>query len=204
MLAVCDRPPPAVRIRPAPRYGLGVARDETADDELADAFAAGGDASLDAVYRRYGSLVHGYCVKTVGPERAGDATQETFVAAWRTRDRFDPTRGSLGAWLLGIARYKAIDQVRAVQRVDRLAQRVVELEAPRTGELAEVAEQLLVADALASLPERPREILELAFFSDLTHAQIAESTGYPLGTIKSDIRRALQRLRRDLESLDAL
>ena len=201
---MCDRPPPAVRIGHSPRYGLGVDAHDSADGELADEFAEGGDASLEAAYRRYGSLVHGFCVKAVGPERAADATQETFVAAWRSRERFDPTRGSLGAWLLGIARFKAIDQVRADERADRLVRRVVELEGTRSAELASVAEQLLVADALASLPERPRQVLELAFFSDLTHAQIAESTGYPLGTIKSDIRRALHRLRRDLESLDEL
>lgn len=207
MLAVCEQESttrfsaPVVTDRPAPGYVLHVATREDADDALASAFAAGRDDALEIAYQRYGSMIHGFCVKKIGATRAPDATQETFVAAWRTRERFDPERGSLAGWLMGIARFKALDEVRSRDRVERIDERAKVEVTPEPDDASEIAEQLLVADALSRLADRPREVVELAFFSELTHAEIAQKTGYPLGTIKSDIRRALQRLRIDLESV---
>lgn len=173
--------------------------DTEADDEdarLARAFAAGDERALAEAYERHGRLVHTLAARTVGPDRAADVTQETFIAAWRSRTNFDPAR-SLRAWLLGIARFKAIDATRVVARTpvpsgEDGPEPVVAAEVDRVGE------QLLVADALGELPERTRHLIELAFFGDLTHQQISDQQGIPLGTVKSDIRRGLQRLRRHL------
>lgn len=175
-----------------------------ADAELEAAFRAGGPDALDAAYRRYGRVVHGLARRLVGPELAKEVTQDVFVAAWQARERFDGARGSLGGWLVGIARHKIPDALRrerrAAARVDRAGQAVST--EPNPSEVDELAQRLLMADALSRLRPEVREIVELAFYSDLTHDQIAERTGRPLGTVKSQIRRSLATLRRHLEGID--
>lgn len=176
-----------------------IAMVDDTDDEvrLARAFASGDDRALAEVYDRHGRLVHTLAARTVGVDRAADVTQETFIAAWKSRGNFDPERGSLRAWLLGIARFKTIDATRAAVRAP-LPSGDTGPEPIEAADVDDLGEQLLVADALAELPERSRKLIELAFFGDLTHQQISDQQGIPLGTVKSDIRRGLQRLRRHL------
>lgn len=186
------------------RYSPAVAPGDDGDDVLATRFVDGDDSVLREVYERYGALVHGFCRKTLGDDLAGDATQEVFVAAWRSRHSYRPEKGELGGWLIGIARFKVIDQLRAARRRPVLTDDgTVEPEGGDPGAVDALADRLLVGQALDHLPERARSMLELAFYGDLTHAQISDTTGVPLGTVKSDIRRGLSRLRRHLESFDA-
>ena len=126
------------------------------------------------------------------------------MAAWSSRGRFDPDRGSLGGWLIGIARHKVSDALRRGHRVAALVERVDASgpSAPAPPAVDQVAERLLIADGLATLRPEVREVVEMAFYSDLTHEQIAAATGRPLGTVKSQIRRSLATLRRHLEGLD--
>jgi RNA polymerase sigma factor (sigma-70 family) len=176
--------------------------DRDADERMvASAFASGDERALRMAYDRWAPLVHTYCRRSLrDPLAAEDATQETFVSAWRSRDRFDPSKGSLPGWLLGIARYRVLDGHRKLRKVatpsDAASDQGV---APGDDRLAD---RMLLADALERLPDRSRQMIELAFFEDLTHSQIAERCGVPLGTVKSDIRRGLERLRRHLESDD--
>lgn len=176
-----------------------------ADDDLDDRFHAGAPGALEDAYRRYGRVVYSFCRRAVGPDMAEEATQETFVAAWRTSDRFDPRRGSLGGWLMGIARHKATDALRnrhrAEARVERA--RMAVAATPAAHDVDELAQRMLLVDGLGGLRPDARELVELAFYSDLTHEQIAEQTGRPLGTVKSQIRRSLHALRRHLEGIDA-
>jgi RNA polymerase sigma-70 factor (ECF subfamily) len=177
-----------------------------ADAELELAFAKGGDDALAAVYARYGRVVYSLARRTVGPEVAEEVTQDVFVAAWSSRDRYDPGRGSLAGWLIGVARHKVTDALRSQQRVTARVERAASVAGGTTAtppEVDQVAERLMVADGLAALRPEVREVVELAFYSDLTHEQIAERTGRPLGTVKSHIRRSLATLRRHLEGLDA-
>jgi RNA polymerase sigma factor (sigma-70 family) len=173
--------------------------------DLAARFAEGDDLALREAYDAYGGLVHHFCRRSLaGGADADDAAQQTFVAAWRTRERFDPERGSLAGWLLGIARHKVIDTLRASERrrglTDRARDEVAVAAPPTTATGPDaLADRLLLADALGRLPEDQRRTLELAFFDDLTHPQIAEVTGMPIGTVKSHIRRGLLRLRDRLE-----
>jgi RNA polymerase sigma-70 factor (ECF subfamily) len=181
------------------------------DDHLLDeAFAGGKPGALEAAYRRYGGLVHALARRGAGPDAADEVTQDVFLAAWRAAHRFDPSRGSLGGWLVGIARHKVADEVRRrmraadrLERVAALAPREEDGPAAGTPEVDRLAERLLVADGLGRLRPDVREVVELAFYSDLTHAQIAERTGRPLGTVKAQIRRSLAMLRRHLEGVDA-
>jgi RNA polymerase sigma factor (sigma-70 family) len=177
-----------------------------ADAELELAFAKGGDDALAAVYARYGRVVYSLARRTVGPEVAEEVTQDVFVAAWSSRDRYDPGRGSLAGWLIGVARHKVTDALRSQQRVTARVERAASVAGGTTAtppDVDQVAERLMVADGLAALRPEVREVVELAFYSDLTHEQIAERTGRPLGTVKSHIRRSLATLRRHLEGLDA-
>jgi len=172
-------------------------------DETEEAFRSGSEQGLAAAYAAHGSLIHTLCARA-HPKAAADITQEVFLAAWKARDRFDPGRGPLAAWLVGIAKNKIIDtyrkdgrQVPEVHdhdgsRVDRVPE--------QQSSVDNLADRLLITEALATLPERPRRVVQMAFYEDLTHEQIAEHTSVPLGTVKSDIRRGLARLRRYLEA----
>jgi len=170
---------------------------------LAADFRNGDERALERIYREHSSLVYSYCRRTLGEHRAADATQEVFLAAWRSRERYRPEAGSLAGWLMGIARFKVIDAYRAAQRnpADPAGDRHEELGADAE-ELDHIAQRMVVAEALLTLPERSRELVRMAFFDDRTHREIAEISGIPLGTVKSDIRRGLQRLQRHLEAFD--
>ncbi len=177
---------------------------EPADFGQDESFAAGGDSALRLAYEAHGSLVYGFCRRVVGDDLAADVTQEVFVAAWKSRSRFDASCGSLAGWLLGVAKHKAVD---ALRRSGRQPATVSDDVAPEPGgedpSVEALAERLLLHGAVEELPERTREVMRLAYFEDLTHVQIAERTALPIGTVKSDIRRGLKRLRRHLEGLDA-
>jgi len=160
----------------------------------------GDDDALRRAYDEHGRLVYSFCAKSLGSERAKDVTQEVFLSAWRARDRYNPEKGRLGAWLMAIARNRVIDNVRSEKRhSDRRADEDT-IELSTEAEVERTSDQMLVADALRELPERSREVITLAYFHDLTHPQISERTNIPLGTVKSDIRRGLARIRRHLEA----
>jgi RNA polymerase sigma factor (sigma-70 family) len=174
-------------------------------DSLGAAFASG-DADLRAVYDKHGALIYSMCRKALGDTAAPEVTQDVFVSAWQARQQFDPDRGALGAWLVGIAKRRIVDHVRREQRhssrrADGSDQLIESLPADDHTEqrVDQIAQRMEVAQALATLPERPREMIGLAYVHGLTHQEIAERTGIPLGTIKSDIRRGLLALRDRLE-----
>lgn len=169
-------------------------------DEVEVAFASGDDHALRLAYDAHGRMIYGFCARSLGPERAKDVTQDVFVSAWKARHRYDPAKGRLGAWLMAITRNRIIDNVRSEKRhSDRRADEdSVELHSD--AEVDATGDKMLVADALLALPERAREVITLAYFHDLTHPQIAERTNIPLGTVKSDIRRGLARIRHQLEN----
>ena len=158
-----------------------------------------------ACWDRYGTLVHTFCVRSLSDrDLAADCVQETFVSAWRSRERFDPALGSLPGWLLGIAHHRVHDAYRSQARTPQPHRDETDAERGLVvdTEPADLVERLLVADALATLAARPRQILELAFYTGLSQTAIAERLQVPLGTVKSDMRRALLRLRGVLEGGD--
>ncbi len=171
--------------------------------QLEESFADGGDAVVKIAYDRYGAMVYTFCRRTVGHDDATELTQDVFVAAWRSQRSYDPSRGGLGGWLMAIARNKAIDHLRRQGRqpltdvggndTDHAAVEVDNVEA--------LANRILLAEALAELAPRARQVVELAFLHDLTHEQIAAKTQLPLGTVKSDVRRSLPVLQRALAGL---
>ncbi|MFE4690385.1 sigma-70 family RNA polymerase sigma factor [Streptomyces sp. NPDC056749] len=184
-----DAPSPSAA--PPPQEGRPLPGPRLTEEE---AFAAG--------YRRWGSLIHAMATRSLGDtHEAEDVTQQVFLGAWRGRAGFRPDRGPFGAWLVGIARRKIADALAARSRRLNLIDSVAHAVAPpgfRQGP-DHVLDRMLVVDALSRLPRHQRQVLCLAFYEDLTQAQIAEWTGMPLGTVKSHARRGLHQLREGAE-----
>lgn len=178
------------------------------DDALLRRVAAGDEHALGALYDRWSPLVFSLCVHILGDDdEAEEAVEETFWQAWRQAGRYDTARGAVSTWLTTIARTRALDRLRATRRrkeepMSDLSQtkRTVVEETARRGDDpargAEVAERrALVRQALLALPAEQREVLELAYFRGLSQTEIAEHTGQPLGTIKTRVRLAMEKLR---------
>ncbi|WP_233489521.1 RNA polymerase sigma factor [Blastococcus sp. TF02-09] len=176
------------------------------DAEIGRRFAAGEEQALAWAYERWGGQLHGMAVRAFGPgPDAEDVTQQVFIAAWTGRARFRPDDSPLPAWLVGICRHKIADAWARRDKQRREAEAALtEAQARPGGPVTAgvdtaATDRVLLLDELDHLGQPQRGIIELAFFEDLTHAQIAERTGLPLGTIKSHIRRTLERLRARLE-----
>jgi RNA polymerase sigma-70 factor (ECF subfamily) len=179
---------------------------EPDDQEVGRLFAAGDERGMALAYERWAGQVHGMAVRAFGPgPDAEDVTQQTFVSAWTGRAGFKPDKGPLPAWLVGVCRHKIADTWAKRQRQRRETEAAMsEAQAMPSGPVTAgvdtaVADRVLLLDELDLLGQPQRGIIELAFFEDLTHAQIAVRTGLPLGTVKSHIRRTLERLRTRLE-----
>lgn len=164
-------------------------------------FVGGGDDALRDAYDAHGSLVFSMARRTLSHAAASEVTQDVFVAAWRFRERFDPEKGTLAGWLVGITRNKVIDAIRSEQRHTKIAAAVDEGDGVHHDVVA-IGDRMLLATALEQLPERVRTAVYLSSVEGLSHQDISLQTGHPLGTVKSDIRRGLARLRRHLESTE--
>ncbi|MFC8431081.1 sigma-70 family RNA polymerase sigma factor [Streptomyces sp. NPDC057253] len=173
------------------------------DAELARGLAAGDEASLTAAYHRWSPLVHTLARRSLGDTKeAEDVTQQVFIGVWRGGRGYRPERGTLAGWIVGITRRKIADALQARGRRFELAvaasSRVVLTQ--HSGDRTEATlDGLVVRAELAKLPSAQQRVLRLTFYEDLSQIQIAERTGWPLGTVKSHARRGMHRLRRGLE-----
>jgi RNA polymerase sigma-70 factor (ECF subfamily) len=173
------------------------------DDALLAAIQARDDEALAALYDRYGRLAFGLAYRMLGERGvAEDVVQESFLNVWRRAAGFELGRGSARSWLMSIVHNLAIDRRRGRQRrtwtdvaldeVDAL------LETEEDDALAVVVQSIeaeRVQAVLQALPDEQRQAIVLAYFMGLTHQEIAEQTGAPLGTVKSRMRLGLRRMR---------
>lgn len=156
--------------------------------------------ALEEAYRTLGPLVLSYLDRYLPQPDVEDVMQRVFYEVWRVRERFDPDR-SLRGWVLGIARKRAIDQLRKHRDVvvDMASMREIVGEDGR-----EFADRLSWADemrgALDLLPDLQRDVIELAYFDGYTQSEIAAALDIPLGTVKTRTARGLQRLAALLEN----
>ena len=163
-----------------------------------------------AIYDRYFGEVHRYVAGRLGRDVADDLAAETFLVAFRKRDRFDPTRGSVRPWLYGIAttlvgqhRRKETRRYRALARAGRRPLDAAEGHADRVA-YAVTAERLCrqLASALADLGRGDRDVLLLVAISELSHQEVALALDIPYGTVGSRLNRARRKLRRALGGID--
>ncbi|MBX6378442.1 MAG: sigma-70 family RNA polymerase sigma factor [Clostridia bacterium] len=174
-------------------------------EELVEAIAGGNEAAVAALYDRYGPFLFGLCLRICGDRQlAEEAVQDTFVDVWRAAASFDARRGSAVAWLAAIARNRSLDRLRRAGRraevadpeaLNRVAQSAAVEPVIDDWEAAQVVRQ-----ALRSLPEPLRQVIDLAYFQGLSQSEIAARLGLPLGTVKSRTRLAMLQLRRELAS----
>ena len=175
------------------------------DARIRARFREGDGEAVRTVYRAYGRLVYAVAHKVLNdPGLCEEATQQTFLKAWRAAGSIDPER-ELGPWLATIARRVAIDlyrreSLRRTTTIESVAADHPALSAPPAAAEA-VFELWEVRRAVSALPVEEREIVRLAHFEGLTHAQIAEQLGLPVGTIKSRSFRAHRRLAAQLGHL---
>jgi RNA polymerase sigma-70 factor, ECF subfamily len=162
------------------------------------------ESALAALYDRYSGMLSALLNRILRDTQAAEEIlQDIFLQLWRSTGQFDPSRGSLPGWLITVARNRAISRLRrrnpAAPGDEEFAEPVVTL--PWNLESAVAQQEIMerVKGAMAKLPEEQRAALELAYFDGLTHTEIAERTGNPLGTVKTRLRSALETLKRALQ-----
>lgn len=171
------------------------------DLELLRRMHHGDESALEALYARYGGLVYTLALRIVGdPDLAREVLQDAFLRSWNGRETYDPLRGRVAWWLMGIARNRAIDLLRSRTHQARLRERDAPSALMAAGDAGANALDALglrraVTNALAGLPAAQREAIELAYYGGMTQSEIARELGQPLGTIKSRMREAMERLR---------
>jgi RNA polymerase sigma-70 factor, ECF subfamily len=186
----------------------GTTLEQPADFELLRRMQLGDESALEMLYARYGGLVFTLALRIVGDsELAREVLQDTFLRAWDGRETYDPGRGRVPWWLMGIARNGAIDLLRSrphqarLREQERPASHARQEESADRGAADTLALRRAVSQALAALSDNQREAIELAYYRGLTQAEIAQHLGQPLGTVKSRTRDAMERLRSLLEPL---
>jgi RNA polymerase sigma-70 factor (ECF subfamily) len=175
------------------------------DEELIRAMAAGQSSALGILYDRYSSLVYRLALKILAnPQEAEDLTQEIFLNLWRSGS-YNPSRGSLSSFLTTLTRSRAIDKLRSrgtsLKLIQRWSQMMIseETSSPTPFESASLSQRShYVRNALAQLPEKQRQVLEMSYYEGLSQSEIAARLGIPLGTIKTWSRQGLLNLRKNL------
>ena len=175
------------------------------DAQLAERVKRHEPQAMADLYDRYGRITYSLILRIVRNSGAAeDLVQETFLRIWNRAHAFDSKRGALGAWVLAVARNRAIDYLRSVEgRMTQSASEFDELENP--GAFADFEQNILnidrvrlVRDALNKLNPNQREVIEMAYYEGLSQSEMAERMKQPLGTVKTWARSALKFLRDQL------
>jgi RNA polymerase sigma-70 factor (ECF subfamily) len=178
------------------------------DEELIARVRWHEEPALAAIYDRYSRLIYTIALRIVGDrESAEEVVQDVFQAVWQSAGSFQPT-GNFSAWLIGIARHRAIDATRSRRHRARAREELLDDErvANRGGEGDGYADALMlravVRAALAELPASQRQAIELGYYGGLTHTEIATQLGEPVGTVKSRMRMGMMKLRELLKTVE--
>lgn len=161
----------------------------------------GDEDAMAAIFDRYSKVIYSVALRVLrDPSAAEDVLQDIFMQVWRKPESFLPSRGSLGGWLAVIARNRSIDALRRRRPADE----VEEMTLASPFNLEEESVRTLMMErargVIVELPAEQRRVIEMAFFDGLTHTEIAELTGDPLGTVKTRIRAGLLVLRKAMQS----
>ena len=179
-------------------------RIEREDRDLIQRMASKDADALDVFYTRYNRLAFSFVLRIVGNrEDAEDVLTDVFWQVWRQASRYDPSRGKPVAWLLTMARTRAVDRLRSRGRMQIQSGGLEEQNDPPVA-AAEPDPFVLgdirkaVQEALQTLPEQQRTALEMAYFEGMSHTEIATALGHPLGTVKDRIRSGMMHLKKRL------
>ena len=157
-------------------------------------------SAFEELFNHFAPRVKAFLMKSgADPQMAEECSQEVMATVWRKAHLFDPARASVSTWIFTIARNKKIDAIRKLNRPEPeqlYPEQDYEPDQEEVVELQQETERL--ATALGELPEKQRVLIEKAYLGELSHSEIAEVTGLPLGTIKSRIRLALEKLRHSM------
>jgi len=158
-------------------------------------------AAFAEVFAHFAPRVKAFLMKSgAAPDVAEECAQDVMATLWHKAHMFDPTKASVSTWIFTIARNRRIDWLRKQRRPE--PEELTwgpEPEPEQADALALQQETDKLGEALAALPEKQRMLIQQAYFGELSHSEIAEKTGLPLGTIKSRIRLALERLRHNMK-----
>ena len=169
------------------------------DVSLVTAIRSADQGAMAALYDRYSSIVYAVALRVLQDTGAAeDVLQDIFMQLWRNPGLFDASSGNMAAWLAVITRHRAIDALRRRRPENDIADVVVSVETDFAGDADRSRAMDRVRGALQTMPTPQRSALEMAYFEGLTHNEIAEKTGEPLGTIKTRIRTGLLSLRKVL------
>jgi len=181
------------------------------DETLLRLISRAQEAALSEFYDRYGRLVYSMAFHVIGdPELAEDITQDVFLRVWEKAETYRAAQGKVSTWLISITRHRAIDVLRKA-RIRPEGNRATWAEdldlgfpdpASVEGEAEDSQRRLWIRRALAQLPYEQRQALSYAFFQGYSHSQIARLLNEPLGTVKTRIRLAMQKLRQILREVD--
>jgi RNA polymerase sigma-70 factor (ECF subfamily) len=172
------------------------AKDEAA---LITRIRGGDETAMGELYDRYSGVVYGVALRVLGDTMAAeDVLQEVFLQLWRNSQAFDAERGRLAPWLAVIARNRAIDRLRKRPMEEDISELPISTGVNLEDEAAQKITVEKVRAELAQLPGAQRRALEMAYFEGLTHTEIADKIGEPLGTVKTRIRSGLLALRKVL------
>jgi RNA polymerase sigma-70 factor (ECF subfamily) len=177
-----------------------------ADEELMVRLSRGDADAFDLIYERHADAAFSLAYRISGSRAAAEeVAQDAFLALWRNGARYEPSRGSLRNWILGIVHNRAIDALRrAVRHESRragdegLAERLVAPERTEV-EVGRRQDATAIRGLLADLPSDQRRVIELAYFAGFTHTQIADMLTIPVGTVKGRMRLGLEKLRSRME-----
>lgn len=155
------------------------------------------EGAFAELYEHFAPRVKGFLMKSGAQATlAEECTQDVMATLWQKSHLFDPARASAATWIFTIARNRRIDALRKSQRPEPEEISWGPAEPPDQADvLALQQDSAALAEAIGALPEKQKALIEAAYYADLSHSEIAEQTGLPLGTIKSRIRLALERLR---------
>jgi RNA polymerase sigma-70 factor, ECF subfamily len=169
------------------------------DLALVTAIQSGDPDAMGTLYDRYSSIVYSVALRVLQDTGAAeDVLQDVFMQLWRNPGAFDANRGNMAAWLAVIARHRAIDALRRRRPENDIEDVVVSVEPDLASDADRSRTMDKVRGVLHTMPDQQRSALEMAYFEGLTHSEIAEKTGEPLGTIKTRIRMGLLALRKVL------
>jgi RNA polymerase sigma factor (sigma-70 family) len=162
----------------------------------------GDSAAFAALFRHFSPRIKAYLMKSGATEAlAEECVQDVMTTLWQKAHLFDPARASVSTWIYTIARNRRIDALRKSRHVEAEDLAWGPDHEPDAADLyAAQSEALRLGAALRDLPPKQRDLVERAYFGEATHSEIASDTGLPLGTIKSRLRLALDRLRQQLDA----